>query len=252
MRHLLLSDIHANASALEAVLRHAKHKPWDDAIFLGDAVGYYTEPQRVVELLLELGPVVGILGNHDAVLLDILDGAANDGKEDGMVREVLTRHAEELEPASVDFLRGLATHHQAEGWEATHGALRSQWEYLATLQNAQGNLELLNERICLIGHTHVPKVFAAVTTPTGDMWRTVPFRKEQAIYRIPPKARVFFNPGSVGQPRDGIPQASYAIFDDASSTVELFRVEYDLLAVQRSVRERGYPAVLGNRLTVGR
>lgn len=252
MRHLLLSDIHANAHALEAVLRHARHKPWDRSIFLGDAVGYYTDPQRVIDLLIELQPAVRILGNHDAVLLDLLDGTPPDGREDGLVREVLTRHAEELTPDAIEYVRSFGEHHAGEGWEATHGALRSQWEYLATLPNAQGNLEFMGERICLVGHTHVPKIFAAVATPNGDIWRTVPFRKEQTTYRIPPKAKVFFNPGSVGQPRDGIPLASYAIFDDDTSTVELFRVEYDLLGVQRSVREKGYPAVLANRLTVGR
>ena len=103
-----------------------------------------------------------------------------------------------------------------------------------------------------MGHTHVPKIFAAVQTPEGEIWRTVPFRKEQATYRIPPRAKLFFNPGSVGQPRDGIPLASYAIFDRTASTIELFRVEYDLLSVQRAVRDRGYPEVLASRLPVGR
>ena len=252
MRYLLLSDIHANAHALEAVLQHAKHKSWDEVVFLGDAVGYYTEPQRVVEQLVELNPSVCILGNHDAMLIDILDGVASDSKEDGVVREVLARHVQEMSAAAIDFVRGFGVHYAGDGWEATHGALRSQWEYLSTLQNAQGNLAFLTQRICLIGHTHVPKIFAAVETPTGEIWRTVPFRKDQTTYRIPPRARLFFNPGSVGQPRDGIPLASYAIFDNDTLSVELFRVEYDLLAVQREVREHGYPEVLASRLAVGR
>lgn len=252
MRHLVLSDIHANATALEAVLGHAKLKSWDRVLFLGDAVGYYTQPQQVIDMLLELAPDVCILGNHDATLLDILDGVQSDHREDSLVREVLSRHAQEISAEGVAFLRGMEAHHAGDGWEATHGALRSRWEYLSTLQNAQGNLEHLSARICLVGHTHVPKIFAAVEVPDGEIWRTVPFRKESSTYRIPPRARLFFNPGSVGQPRDGIPMASYAIFDDTTKSVELHRVEYDLLTVQRSVRDLGYPEVLASRLAVGR
>lgn len=252
MRHLLLSDVHANAHALEAVIRHANHKNWEQVVFLGDAVGYYTEPQRVIDLLLELNPAVCILGNHDAMLLDILDGTPTDAREDGVVREVLVRHSQEVTAEGIAFLRSFTSHHQDQGWEATHGALRSRWEYMATLQSAQANLEHLTERICLVGHTHVPKIFASVETPTGGIWRTVPFRKESASYRIPPRASLFVNPGSVGQPRDGIPLASYAIFDDATLSLDLYRVEYDLLAVQRNVRDSGYPEVLASRLMVGR
>ncbi len=252
MRYLLLSDVHANGEAMAAMVKHARLRRWDEAVFLGDAVGYYAEPERAIEQLRELDPSVTILGNHGAMLLTLVDGGTPDHKEDGLVMEILARHAHELSEDGVTYLREFSSGHIADGWEATHGALRSQWEYLATVSNAQGNVDHLSERICFVGHTHVPVVFAAVQTPAGDMWRTAPFRKENSIYRIPPMAKIFFNPGSVGQPRDGIPLASYAIYDTASSTVEIFRVEFDLLGVQRTLRQRGYPEVLAHRLVVGK
>jgi diadenosine tetraphosphatase ApaH/serine/threonine PP2A family protein phosphatase len=137
-----------------------------------------------------------------------------------------------------------------DSWEVTHGALRSQWEYLTTLQNAQANMPLMKTDLCFVGHTHVPKVYAHI--PEGDNWRTVSFRGEHSTYRIPPKARIIFNPGSVGQPRDGIPLASYATFDEDHRVIELFRVPYDVTGMQRSVREQGYPEALAARLSVGK
>ncbi len=252
MRYLVLSDVHANAPALEAVLRHADHRGYDDVLFLGDAVGYYPDAEKVVSLLRSLDPKVRILGNHDAALLALADGQAAGHREDSVVTEVLARQLPELSADSLQFLRDLRDHVVEEGWEAAHGALRSPWEYLATVQNAQANLPLLAQQLCLVGHTHVPKIFAAVETEGGPIWRTVQFRQERALYRIPPRARLFINPGSVGQPRDGIPLAAYALFDDAAGTLELFRVEFDVVVVQQSVRSAGYPEVLAARLAVGR
>jgi len=252
MRYLLLSDIHANAFAFEAVIRHASKQRWDQVIFLGDIVGYYTQPERVIEMLRELEPSVCILGNHDALLLDLAEERVVRHREDSVVQDILSKHLVTLSPDSLTFLRSFERHVVHDSWEATHGALRSPWEYLSTLQNAQANLELMRSSLCFVGHTHVPKIFASVSLPKGDIWRTVSFRGQGSAYRMPPKARVFFNPGSVGQPRDGVPLASYAIFDDTTRTGEVFRVEYDLLAMQRSIHEHAYPNALASRLAVGK
>ena len=252
MRYLVLSDVHANAPALESVLRHAEQRGYDRVLFLGDAVGYYPDAEAVVERLRSLEPHVAILGNHDAALLDLADGRGGGHKEEGIVTEVLSKQLSELSAASLQFLRELKEHVVEESWEAAHGALRAPWEYLTTIQNAQANLPLLERQLCLIGHTHVPKVFAVVDGPDGPLWRTVQFRNRHALYRIPPRARLFVNPGSVGQPRDNIPMAAYALFDDDARTLELFRVEFDVAAVQQGVRDAGYPEVLAARLALGR
>lgn len=252
MRYLVLSDVHANAPALEAVLRHADHRGYDRVLFLGDAVGYYPDAEAVVALLRSLDPHVAILGNHDAALLALADGKGGGHREEGIVTEVLSKQLPELSDDSLQFLRDLEEHVVEETWEAAHGALRSPWEYLASVQNAQANLPLLSRQLCLVGHTHVPKVYAVVEGPDGPLWRTVQFRDKQATYRVPPRARLFVNPGSVGQPRDNIPMAAYALFDDDARVLQLYRVEFDVAAVQQAVRNAGYPDVLAARLALGR
>ena len=251
MRTLLLSDVHANIVALEAVLDDAEARDWEAVAFLGDAVGYYTEPNEVIDRLRELAPSVAILGNHDALLLDVLDGRPGDGRAHGMVTHVLRDHAERLTPTSVDFLRSLRDGHCSDGWQAAHGGLDHAWTYLDSIQAAEANLPLLDERLCFVGHTHIPRVYAALEHGGKTLWRTVAFRKDEQRYRMPPRARGFANPGAVGQPRDGIPLASYAIFDAASSTFDIHRVAYDVERVVASVEAAGYPAVLGARLRVG-
>ena len=252
MRYLVLSDVHANAFALEAVLAHAKRLEWDEVMFLGDAVGYYTRPQKTLDLLSELDPAVRILGNHDALLLAMADGESPSAREDSVVREVLTRHLEEISRDGLAFLRSLRARHENEAWEAAHGALRHQWEYLTSLQAAQANVEHMKARVCLVGHSHIPKVYASVEAGGRELWRTVSFKQSRQTYRIPPKAKTFLNPGSVGQPRDGIPDAAYALFDDEAMTFEVIRVGYEVARLQREVQEFGYPEALAVRLPPGR
>ena len=252
MRYLLLSDIHANLVALEAVLAHARRKRWDKTVFLGDAVGYYTQPNEVLDLLRELTPVISIVGNHEASLLNHAHQQNLGYRENGVVTQVLLKHLAQLSEPNFAYIEALDTHVVRDGWEVAHGGLRTPWEYLTTLQTAQENAPFMQTGLCFVGHTHVPKAFACVCTPSGDLWRTLSFRGEQSVYRVPPKARVIFNPGSVGQPRDGLPLASYVIFDEEHRVLEHFRVEYDVLRVQRLVRDNGYPESLAARLTVGK
>ena len=252
MRYLVLSDVHANVFALEAVLRHAKKHGWDEVAFLGDAVGYYTRPQEALDLLAELDPKVKILGNHDAHLLSMADGDRKVQRENPIVREVLERHLDAVTDDGLAFLRTFDMHAEFDRWEATHGGLRHRWEYITSLQSAQGNVEHLQTRVCLVGHTHVPKVYASVEAGGRELWRTVSFDKDRQAYRIPPKARAFLNPGSVGQPRDGNPDAAYALFDAEAMTFEVVRVGYEVARAQHDVREHGYPDALAARLPVGR
>lgn len=252
MRYLLLSDIHGNDIALEAVLSDARRKRWDQILFLGDLVGYYTQPEQAARRLMELKPHVCLMGNHDQLLLDLVDGKPSSNMESELVRFVIGRHLEELSSDSIEFLRSFRMTAKDEKWQAVHGALLRPWDYISSLQSAQANFPLLERPICFVGHTHVPKVFASVSAGREELWRVLSFTSERTTYRIPPRAKLFFNPGSIGQPRDGSPLASYAIYDEDLGTIELRRVEFDLLAVQRQVREQGYPEALAVRLARGR
>lgn len=253
MRYLLLSDIHANHIALEAVLNHAKRHSWEKVLFLGDAVGYYTHPNEVLATLRGLDTEISLYGNHEDLFFKVKDNPTlSSFREDSIVTDAIRKHVAQVTPENLAFLESFTVHEVRDGWEATHGGLRSQWEYIMSLQHAQDNAEKMTTDLLFVGHTHIPKVYASVATPNGAMWRTVSFRSESAVYRIPPRARIIFNPGSVGQPRDGIPLASYVIFDEENRVLEVFRVEYDLTAVQRNVRELGYADALANRLTIGK
>ena len=253
MRYLILSDIHANYIALDAVLKDAQRKRWDKVLFLGDAVGYYTQPNQVLDKLRDLKPEINLLGNHEDLIFRLQNNAsATSFQENSIVTDVIRKHSAQLSPENKAYIESFTKYELRDGWEATHAALRTPWEYITTLQHAQENAPFMKTDLLFIGHTHVPKVFASVTTPSGEMWRTLTFRNDYNRYRIPPKAKLIFNPGSVGQPRDGIPLASYVIFDEENRVLEIFRVEFDLLGVQREIREHGYPNALATRLPVGK
>ena len=253
MRLLVVSDVHANAPAFEAVLRDGARRGYDRLLFLGDLVGYYPFANECVALLRELEPIAALQGNHDAVMLALSDGEdAFDQREESLVLDVLKRQLDGMEEASLAYLRDLSLTAAGTGWLASHGGFRRPFEYLTTLANAQANLPYLTAPVGLIGHTHVPKVFASVTTEDGDLWRTVTFRTAHGTYRVPPAARAFLNPGSVGQPRDAIAAASYALYDTELQAFDVYRVEYDIGRVQRAVAEARYPSSLGVRLTLGR
>lgn len=251
MRYLIISDIHANQTALEAVLRDAKMKGWKKVIFLGDAVGYYTEPEPVLNTLKTLETEVCILGNHDKLLLDIVDSKADFSDQRAMVTDILQKHSQQITAENVTFLRSFQPQKIASYWQAVHGSLTEQWDYLKSISEAEANMPLMQARVCFVGHTHVPVIYAFIKTPKGGMWRAISTRNNKLTYRIPPKALLFVNPGSVGQPRDGNPNTSYAIFDEDAELIELYRVEYDNRKVQRMVIDQGYPHALAERLEIG-
>lgn len=252
MRYLVLSDIHANFTAFEAVVEAAATQHYDAVIFLGDVVGYGNRAEESVQLLMSLRPVVSLMGNHDALLLDHASAGDELRRVDGIVERVLKRHRADLSPASLRYLSSFRRSFEGVRWQAVHGALREPWEYIDTLLQAQSNSKWLTRDVCLFGHTHVPTVYAALKLGDDEeIWRSVPLKTKHGGYRLAPQVRAFFNPGSVGQPRDSIPLASYGIFDTDQRTVEVRRVEYDVASVQASMRADGYPEPLIDRLAHG-
>lgn len=252
MRYLVLSDVHANLPALDAVIRHARRTGFDDVIFLGDAVGYYPHAEEAVQRLIELNPSVRVLGNHDNALLELIHGERGEYWAAGVVMEVLDRQLTTLSSDSLKFLQTLEPRVTKPGWEATHGALSRPWDYLSNQSAAIANMPLMKEPLLLVGHTHAPKIFAMTKQDDQELWRTITFRGRDGSYRLPPLAQVIANPGAVGQPRDQIPLASYFLFDTERRVLDHHRVEFDVASVQADVRAAGYPEVLAERLATGR
>ncbi len=253
MRYLVFGDVHGNAPALDAVLQDATRQGYDEVVFLGDLVGYYPYPVEVVDRLRSLAPRAHLAGNHDALLVQLAAGAdAAQTKEGSVVVEVVQRHLALLDADAVRFLADAVEHVIDEVWSATHGGFRARFEYLSGLAAVAANLSHLTTPLGLTGHTHVPRAFAMVEADGAPLWRSVEFTGPQASYHVPPRARAFLNPGSVGQPRDGDPAAAYALFEPSARRFTVRRVPYDVAGVQRRVRQEGYPAALGERLARGR
>lgn len=239
MRIAVLSDIHANLPALDAVLADAGEV---DAVWhLGDVVGYGPEPDAVVARLREVG-AEGVRGNHDA--------AACGGSEidwfnpDARRAMEWTRAA--ISPEAVAWLSALPERRLLEGVDLVHGSPREPiWEYITTSGVALANMALLEGPMGLHGHTHVPVAWIE----DGGHVELVRAASKASLELGGRRALV--NPGSVGQPRDGDPRASYAILDPVVGTVHWRRVAYDIESVQSTMRHAGLPASLSARLAVG-
>ena len=241
MRIAVLSDIHANVPALEAVLADAGRV---DAVWhLGDVVGYGPDPDGVVERLRAVG-AIGVRGNHDAAAVggDEIDWFNPDARR----AMEWTRTA--VSPATVEWLAALPERRTEGNADLVHGSHREPiWEYVTSADIARANLAHVVVPIGLHGHTHVPIAF--VEGQAGGRVEVVRGRRGTTLELGGRRALV--NPGSVGQPRDGEPEASYLILDPEAGTVSWHRVSYDIGAVQEGMRAAGLPPPLIARLALG-
>lgn len=250
VRLLLLSDIHANFTALQAVLEDAENRRYDQIIHLGDALGYGPHPHDVLEALRDLDARC-ILGNHDQMLLEYVDGTRP--YRESVVASVLRWQISRLTERDLRWIRtwrdGID---DAEvGARYRHGTPTSLDDYMDSVPAARAAFGQWQGMLAFVGHTHVPAVYATLNAPVGDWIKGHPL-SDVTTYVVPPRVRVILNPGSVGQPRDHNPRASYAIFDTVRSAFEVFRVPYDVARTQEAIREAGLPEVLAARLSVGK
>ncbi len=243
MRVAILSDVHGNAAALEAVLGDIAGC---DAIWnLGDTVGYGPEPVRCMDLLAGVAPAVTLVGNHDLACIGLLDTSQFNliarQATDWTADQLTASHRETLASYPQTAVVGDAT--------LVHGSPRSPiWEYIISAAVATENMGAFATRLCFVGHTHV----AAVANDPADSGR-VRYQRLEAGARIDvARGRAILNPGSVGQPRDGDPRAAYLIFDVDEATVEMRRVAYPIERTQEAIASVGLPDVLGMRLALGR
>ena len=241
MRCLVLSDIHSNLEAFETVLDHAGAV--DQIWCLGDVVGYGPDPNGCVELL-RSRPHLCIAGNHDWATLGKLD--LRDFNPDA--REANLWNRKQLTPSNLAYLEGLPESLVEGEVTLIHGSPRHPiWEYIIYASTAETNFEHFETRYCLVGHTHSPVIFQA--SEDGSRVKEIQPPPGEPVALGP--ERVILNPGSVGQPRDGDPRASYAILDDEAMTVEYHRVSYPVEETQAKMIEHGLPARLVLRLGYG-
>jgi predicted phosphodiesterase len=246
MRYLILSDIHANQEALSAALAHVRRKRWDRTLVLGDVVGYGANPNQAIDIVRSLRSLVAIRGNHDKVCSGVESGE--------MFNRVALQAAmwtrDRLTPANLRWLASLP-----EGpaivdgaFAVAHGTPIDEDAYIF------GEIEALNVfrqttfPLCFFGHSHFPVVFGLSPDAIQTFLTTSPsFR-----FRLEPGVRYLVNPGSIGQPRDGNPLASFAMFDTDTRTVTVYRVPYRVERAQKRILDAGLPRPLADRLALGR
>jgi diadenosine tetraphosphatase ApaH/serine/threonine PP2A family protein phosphatase len=241
MRYALISDIHANLAALTAVLDHLDVKTVDEVWCLGDVVGYGPDPNECLERLREL-PHRCLAGNHDWAVLGKLD--LEDFNPDARRACLWTR--EQLTPTSRAYLESLEERIVEGDFTLAHGSPRHPiWEYIIYPSNAQVNFAHFDTPYCFVGHSHVPIIFR-------DRGSEIDIRPIELGVPMPlGEERLIINPGSVGQPRDGDPRASYVLLDAEARTIEYRRVPYPIEETQRKMVQVGLPPRLIIRLSYG-
>jgi len=228
MRYALISDIHSNLTAFQAVLKDIKIR--------GD-------PKECIELLRQHDHLC-IAGNHDLGATGKAD--LEDFNPDAATACRWTE--QQLSPQDIDYLTALPLTLSEDDFTLVHGSPRHPlWEYLLSTTSAQANLDHFQTKTCLIGHSHRPLIFESPSNEKNCLLRGL---NPETPLKISGK-RFIINPGSIGQPRDSDQRASYAIYDSDDNTVCFYRVPYDIAATRQKIIDQGLPLRLATRLSYG-
>ncbi len=260
MRALVVSDIHGNLQALEAVLGVAQgrigggfEELWD----LGDVVGYGARPNEVIDTLRALATQrsIHVRGNHDRVC----SGLSSSQGFNPIAAAAAAWTRKQLRLDNREWLRGLPMGpiQATERALCVHGSPLHEDQYIASMRDAWTPLQLMPTELAFFGHTHLQGGFSQhkedwaedypeyAAAPNSD-------HVEQSTMEVPVGSRHLINPGAVGQPRDGDWRAAFAIYDEALAQVTFFRTPYDVAAAQAAIREAQLPERLAARLITGR
>jgi len=246
LRVAVISDVHSNRPALEAVLAAVETAGADELWCLGDLIGYGADPDFCTKAILERADAC-LVGNHDLAVLDQIDVGTFSATAAAAVAWTRERASDE----TLERLRELGPEGSRAGFGLFHASPRDPvWEYVLSIEQAEAGLDAQEERIALIGHSHVALFF---TRP--DAGRPSYAHGSQA----PAGALLdldsgswLLNPGSVGQPRDADPRAAWLEIDTDEWTARYHRVPYDIAAAADAIRDAGLPGSLAERLGVGR
>ena len=240
MRYAILSDIHGNLDALEAVLEDLQDASIDTYICLGDIVGYGPQPAECLHLL-QQHRSINIAGNHDFAAADKL----NTSTFNLLARTATMWTRNELSAEDLEYLADLPLVTHFETFEIVHGTLYAPelFDYRQTSYDADLAMSRMETSLCFIGHSHIPVNFFQQDLISYSFEREI---------SVPQNGKVIVNVGSVGQPRDQDPRACFAVYDTEEEVVRIRRARYDVDLVAEKIERAGLPAALGERLKVGR
>lgn len=240
MRHALLSDVHGNLPALEAVLADVAARGIDDMVCLGDFVGYGADPNECIARL-EDRIDWGLLGNHDQAVVD--PSMLAEFNDDAAAAARWTRR--QLTPRNLAYLGARPLFARWHGARLAHASPSDpgSWNYLITADDAEQEFEWFDEPVCFVGHTHMPILF---------QWsQGIERVSHEPLVQARRDRRYLIVVPSVGQPRDGDPRAGYLVWDDETWTFEQVRLEYDIELAAQRILDAGLPPWLAERLRLG-
>jgi len=241
VRYGIFSDIHSNLEAFEAVVEAYKRETVDKYFCVGDIVGYATNPKECIEKTKSFVEV-SVAGNHDLASVDLF--SVDYFNPDAAKAIYWTRR--NLDGQAKDFLASLKLVYKNEDFTLAHGTLNDpdNFNYMTDGFLAEETFRMLETNLCFVGHTHVAGVFAK------DKDGRVIYRADSTC-QIDPESKYIINVGSVGQPRDGSPEAAYCIYDTEREEVQIKRVNYDIQTTRKKIIDAGLPRFLGERLFFG-
>jgi diadenosine tetraphosphatase ApaH/serine/threonine PP2A family protein phosphatase len=246
LRVAVLSDVHSNQPALEAVLTAVDAVGVDEIWCLGDVVGYGAQPDACAELISERCDLC-LVGNHDLAVLDRLD--VSSFSETAATAVEWTR--ENSAAGTLDFLRSLEPTGERAGVGLFHGSPRDPiWEYVLSVEQAEEGLDAQRQRVGLIGHSHVSLFFARAED--GGRGSTQGAQAGDGAMLSLESGSWMLNPGSAGQPRDGDPRAAWLELDTDEWTARFHRTDYDIATAAETILAAGLPSQLAERLELGR
>jgi len=241
MRILIISDIHANLTALETVLEYAGDV--EGIWCLGDLVGYGPDPNECVEKVRSLPNIMCLIGNHDAAVIDQMDASTFNPE----ARISIEWTCQQLSPENLEYLTQLRNRIVLDNVTLVHGSPRSPtFEYLLDTHLATINFAYFDTPFCFVGHTHLP---AQYLLGNGQGHANLIIPQPNHVMRL--ASRSIINPGSVGQPRDRDPRAAYAIFETQNNSWDYRRISYDIQAVQKRMKSHKLPDRHIQRLAAG-
>lgn len=239
MKYAVISDIHANLESFQSVLEEIGAKGADRIICLGDIVGYGADPNECVEIIRNRN-ITALMGNHDSVAC----GMSEPFNFNPVAREAVLWTRRELTEENRKFLRSLTTKEVVDDFLIVHGAISDPDKYIMSSYDAEPEFNLFGKHyLCFFGHTHVAVCFSQAN---GRIERIT-----DEIFELQKEIKYLINPGSVGQPRDRDPRASFLIYEEDIGKVAFKRVEYDIKSAQNKIIKRGLNRILAERLSYG-
>jgi diadenosine tetraphosphatase ApaH/serine/threonine PP2A family protein phosphatase len=242
MKAAIISDIHSNLEALFVVLKDIKKRRLKSIFCLGDLVGYGANPNECIDLCIKESKMI-VAGNHDWAAVDKTDVATFNP----VAAKAIRWTKEKISKDGVNRIKSLELTGKVDNLLLVHATPKNpaKWGYLFTLDEYEREFSHFKEQLCFIGHSHIPAAVFQDANGYCDLVRDNPFP-------IVAKRRYIVNVGSVGQPRDMDPRASYAIYDGNNNSIEIVRLDYNIPLAQQKIIMAGLPEVLADRLLAGR